>query len=449
MSSEHNPIAALINQIQQKWNDEASPFTDELKLFRWLIKPDEMRLFEGFLKLESSEHGSIPEILVAMLTPFNDTTSYSSDLIHDWIKNFQEDEKTKDKLKSKNIATDWDHSAFSKSGSALNPAQQFVNMLFSFHQKMIGGEKKLVVALFPRSISQTEEFCFWLTALLQYKIPKEIAFLIFDFIGDDYFENVCDKYPDLTKSLHVNLDLDGAVSKIVKSGNPNTVEYKLRECILEMGNAVQHNDLDKLNKWGQRALEVTQKSGVKSAFSSAHIIYAGMLFNFKKFNEIDTLLHKGLNIAKKGLELNDEACKPLLIQYYGYMAASLQLQNKLKEAIIAYAKQGDVAVEHKLSMMALMPYQQAYTLAKKHLPEQFPLLLQKAFETGTQLSKEEQQSSNLQGIAYDYMQLLEEGNQIKEATDVNTEMNKIFGIEWKESGETMSAFNLKSKQATV
>lgn len=70
MSSEHNPIAALISQIQQKWNDEASPLTDDIKLFRWLIKPDEMRLFEGFLKLESSEHGSIPEVLVAMLTPF-------------------------------------------------------------------------------------------------------------------------------------------------------------------------------------------------------------------------------------------------------------------------------------------------------------------------------------------------------------------------------------------
>lgn len=449
MSSEHNPIAVLINQIQQKWNDEASPFTDETKLFRWLIKPDEMRLYEGFLKLESSEHGSIPEVLVAMLTLFNNTSSYSLEIIKDWIKNFEVDKKTKEKISTKNISVDWDHSAFSKPDASLNKEQQLVNMLVSFHHEMVGKEKKLVVALFPRSISQTEEFCFWLTALLKCKIPKEITFLIFDFIGDDYFENVCDKYPDLTKSIHVNLDLDGAVSKIVKSGYPNTVEYKLRECILEMGNAVQNNDLDKLNKWGQRALEVTQKSGVKSAFSSAHIIYAGMLFNFKKFIEIDTLLHKGLNIAKKGFELNDEACKPLIIQYYGYIAASLQLQNKLKEAIIAYSKQGDVAVEHKVSMMALMPYQQAYTLAKKHLPEQYPLFLQKAFETGTQLSKEEQQSSNLQGIAYDYMQLLEEGNQIKEANEVNAVMVDIFGIDWKDNGETMSAFNLKSKQATA
>ena len=75
MLSEHNPIAELVHQIQQKWIDEASPFQN-LKLVRWLIKPDEARLYEGFLKLESTEHGAIPEILVAMLTPFLNEVNY-------------------------------------------------------------------------------------------------------------------------------------------------------------------------------------------------------------------------------------------------------------------------------------------------------------------------------------------------------------------------------------
>lgn len=449
MATEHNPIAVLISQIQNHWNKEASPYISQIKLFRWLIKPDEMRLFEGFLKLESSEHGSIPEVLVAMLTTFNDTSSYSSDLINDWIKNFEDDKKTKEKLTSKNISTDWDKNIFSKPDSLLNKEQQLVNMLVSFHQKMIGKEKKLVVTLFPRSISKTEEFCVWLAALLKCKIPNEITFLIFDFTDDNYFEKVCEEFPGTAKSLHINLDLDGAINKIARSGNPNTVEYKLRECILEMGNAVQNNNIDKLNQWGMRALEVTQKSGLKSAFSSAHIIYAGMLFNFKKFNEIDNLLHKGLNIAKKGLELNDDACKPLIIQYYGYMAASLQLQNKLPQAIEAFAKQGDVACEHKLFMMALMPYQQAYALAKKHLPEKLYSFLERAFNTSLLLSKEEQQSSNMQGIAFDYIQTLQESDQLQQASEINSQMNELFGHQWNESGYEMSAFNLKSKQQLV
>ena len=76
MLSEHNPIAQLVTQIQNKWIADASPFP-KLKIIRWLIKPEEARLFEGFLKLESTEHGAIPEILVAMLCPFKDETTYS------------------------------------------------------------------------------------------------------------------------------------------------------------------------------------------------------------------------------------------------------------------------------------------------------------------------------------------------------------------------------------
>lgn len=449
MATEHNPIAVLISQIQQNWNKEASPYISQIKLFRWLIKPDEMQLYEGYLKLESSEHGSIPEVLVAMLTPFKDSSSYSTNLISDWVKNFDEDTKTKEELKANGRAFEWDHSFFTQPNSSISHEQHFLNMLTSFYLKLIGKEKNLVVALFPHSISDNNDFCLWLTSLIQCTIPREISFLIFDLIGDNNYEDVCKRFPEVTKSLHVNLDLDGAVNKIIKSGNPNSVEYKLRECIVEMGNAVQNDNIDKLNNWGQRALEVTQKSGLKSAYSSAHIIYAGMLFNFKKYIEIDSLLQHGLNIARRGVEVNDEACKPLIIQFYGFMAASLQLQNKLTEAITAYSKQGDMAIEFSLSMMALTPYQQAYLLSKKNLPDKFPILIQKAFETGMQLSNEEQQSSNLKGIAFDYLQMLEESNQFEQVAIVNSRMVELFGVDWKNSAQEMSAFNFNSKKTTA
>ena len=64
MTYEHNPVIELLRQIQRKWTDDVSLFP-KLKLVRWLIKPEEARLYEDFLKIESTEHGAIPEILVA------------------------------------------------------------------------------------------------------------------------------------------------------------------------------------------------------------------------------------------------------------------------------------------------------------------------------------------------------------------------------------------------
>ena len=71
MSKEHNPIARLISQIQQKWINEIGT-NEEIQLVRWLIKPDQKRLYRGFLKLESTPYGSLPCVSVALLTPFED-----------------------------------------------------------------------------------------------------------------------------------------------------------------------------------------------------------------------------------------------------------------------------------------------------------------------------------------------------------------------------------------
>lgn len=50
MSLEHNPIAQLVTQIQNKWKDEVTPFP-LLKLVRWLIIPEQARTLRRFLKV--------------------------------------------------------------------------------------------------------------------------------------------------------------------------------------------------------------------------------------------------------------------------------------------------------------------------------------------------------------------------------------------------------------
>ena len=51
MNTEHNPIAVLVSKIQQKWNEEVHP-SAEYKLVRWIIRSEQARLYEGFLKLD-------------------------------------------------------------------------------------------------------------------------------------------------------------------------------------------------------------------------------------------------------------------------------------------------------------------------------------------------------------------------------------------------------------
>lgn len=440
MLSEHNPIAELIHQIQKKWIDDASPYP-QLKMVRWLIKPEQARLYEGFLKLESTEHGAIPEVLVAMLSPFKNRDTYSLSIINDWSTAFKEDRKTQEKLSAKGRVSTWDPEnflvePFVKNG---NRDHQLLQMLSSFHKEMMDKSMRLVVALFPHSIYDMEGFKQWLISLLKMEIPGEITFMIFDHIGENYFDKVFEKYPEITRSLHINLDLDGAISKIAKMGDPNSPEVKLRECILEMGQSLQKNNQTRLNEWGEKALQVTQRSGFKSMFATAHIVYAGMLFNFKQFDKIDSLLNKGLTIARQGLKTESASCKPLIIQFYGYIASSKQLQKKMPEAINAFEKQGDTATEYNLPGMALTPYRQAYTLSRKNLPHRHDELIQKAFSTGKSMQPEEQLNSCFAAIAFDYMQWFQAKQRWEEAGRIDIELKEIFGTDWKEQAKNPKA----------
>ena len=450
MSSEHNPVAELIHQIQKKWTDEISPFP-EIRLARWLIKPEQARLFEGFLKLESTEHGAIPEILVAMLTPFKDESSYALQLIQDWNKAFAADKKARETLAAAGKKS-WDPEVFlsGRPGPDGTHDLQLLKMFAAFRQEMMEAGTGLVVALFPHSIQNMDAFTWWLTELLKKPVPPGICIMIFDHIGEYYFDRLFQQYPDITKSLHIDLDLEGAVSKIAKMGDPNSPEVQLRECILEMGRALQLNNQARLHHWGEKALKVTQQSGLKSMYASAHLVYAGMLFSLKQFEKIDGLLENGLTIAKKGLAAEAAACKPLLIQFYGYTAASKQLQKKIKEAITAFETQGNLAIAYQLPAMALMPLRQAYMLSRKEIPQRYEELLQHAFATGRALQKEEQANSCFPSIALDFMQLNQHLQQWEVVKQTDDECQAIFGTDWKEKAKNPNAFYSKNtKEAAI
>lgn len=449
MSSEHNPIAELIHQIQKKWTDEVSPFP-EIKLARWLIKPEQARLFEGFLKLESTEHGALPEILVAMLTPFTSEQTYALDLIHDWTKAFAADKKTQEQLAAAG-KNNWHPQSFSSARPDNDGTHdlQLLKMFSSFQKEMMDNNTVLVVALFPHSIQNMDAFKWWLGEMLQKPVPSKICLMIFDHIGEYYFDRLFEQYPDITKSLHIDLDLDGAISKIAKMGDPNSPEVQLRECILEMGRALQLNNQASLHHWGEKALKTTQQSGLKSMYASAHLVYAGMLFSLKQFSKIDALLYNGMAIAKKGLTAEAAACKPLLIQFYGYTASSQQLQKKIKEAISAFETQGNLAVTYQLPAMALMPLRQAYMLSKKEIPQRYEELLQHAFATGKALQKEEKENSCFPLIALDFMQMKQHLQQWDEVTQTDNECQEIFGANWKEKAKDPNAFYPKNTKEAV
>ncbi len=450
MSNEHNPIAQLVQQIQQKWKTEVSP-DKKLQLVRWIIQPGEARLYEGFLKLESTPHGSLSEHLITLLTPFQEQSDYAGQLITDWVDTWNKDTKTRQQLEQQGISADWDGNSFVKRATAKseNTNKLLLEMLVSFQHHFSLNENGLILALFPQSVAHLQSYRKWLEKIIAEGIPSKLKFMVFDYVEYRFLDLLMEQYPAITKSLRVEADMEGAMRKIAAQGDPNSPEIQFRNCLFQMSDAVREKNIHKLQEWGKKGQEVTQRTGLKSMYSTAFIVYAGMLFNFKQYEQIDELLKKGLLLAEQGRETGDVACEPLIIQYHGYQASSLQLQNKMKEAIRAFTRQAEVAMEFKLHAQALSAYRQAYTLSKKHLKEEYNERLEMAYLAGKQIPAEELKTSDICFIAYDYFKLKEKQEYIEMCESVDKFIAPVFGDNWKDTVEKTLEQNTPKKSNAI
>ncbi|MFD2726302.1 hypothetical protein [Hyunsoonleella rubra] len=436
MSNEHNPIALLVSKIQQTWNSEISPHQD-INLVRWIIKPEQSKLYEGFLKLESTPHGNIPDMLLVLLTPFSSIEHHSKQIISEWAKAYREYQATTNQSDEKKNTSNWDVDAFEQqlTDNSDSNNQLLVKMITSF-QNSLPENRPFTLALFPYTVEDTKAYSKWLHSILKQGIPPNNRLMIFDHANERYFDYLCDKYEISSRSLAVPLDLEGAVSKLANSGDPNDPEIQFRQCILKMSKCVKNKNMTELQKWGEKGLLITQKTGIKSMYSTAHIIYAAMLFNFKEFELVDTLLMKGLALAKQGLKAGDDVCKSLIIQYYGFQASSKQLQKKYEEATNLFCKQADTANEIGYPQQSLNAWWMAYSSIKKLDKERYKLIVEKAYKNGIKLDKDTLKSTSMGFIAADYYNILDGTKESDTCLEINQFMFDLEGENWKADVET-------------
>lgn len=436
MSSEHNPIAQLISQLQYKWNSDVTPYPN-LKLVRWLIIPEQARLYEGFLKLESTPHGSLPDMVIVLLTQFTDKKLHSEHLCKDWINAYKKDKKTLKAISEEHTNFKWDIASFEdKSINTTNHNELLIEMLQTFQEALPDKNRALTLALFPYSVESAKEYASWINTLLTLGLPENVRFMIFDYADERYFDTLLKAHEESAKTLAIPLDLDGAISKIASSGDTNKPDVVFRQCMLKMSKAVTNSNLTNLHKWGKKGLEATQRSGNKTLYGTAHLVYAGMLFNFKEYEAIDDLLQKGLAISKQGLKMGDDACKPILIQFYGFQASSKQLQKKKEDAANLFCKQADTALEHGFSQQPLTAWWMASSVIKKKDKQKFKEIVSKAYDYGNKQEKETLQSTCMSFIAADYYTILDNDDKKEDCIKVDDFMKEIDGEDWRDQIES-------------
>jgi hypothetical protein len=437
MDTQHNPIAQRINEMQDVWQQKVLPHH---ALVRWWLKPTDARMYEGFCRLEATEHGGLEDSFVFFYTPFEDENSYSSDILKDWLQELNPPAEKRQQLIAQGIPLNKiDVAGYQASvDDEDTDTDQLLLSLLSIYAKLIGPKTTLVLALLPKSMASIGGFARWLQTIMEKPLPPKVRLLVLDHDTDNYWGELFGNFNDRSVTLDHDLRMDEAIKELATGGNASDPQVQYRKCLFEMGAAVQNNNLPRLHEWGKKALDSSTQSGDKTLLATAYITYAGMLFHFKEQTATHDLLDKGMNVCQQQVAAGDMAAVPLLLQFYGYKAAIYQHQKDTKQALEWFMRQGHFAKKHELNIQAVSAYSKAFVLANHQGSDRATEAIEAAILLTPVLKKEEVQTSEYPYLAYDYLYRAKHGvlrSSDEKISAVETLMQESYGKSWRKTVE--------------
>jgi hypothetical protein len=432
MSNEHNPISRKIDHLRELWISETGK-NPGYSLARWLMLPDDIDLLVGFLKLESTSYGQLPEVFVILLTPFSSGESFPSELVKDWINMYKIEKK-----KNNADQYSWDYTPFetrlSKDEYNLTGGNLLFDMLQNFKEYIGDENKDLLLGLIPQYVCDFKDYNLWLNKIVQLKsLPKGVKILTVDHITKGYLDDVFINNVENVITLEPgNMDLFGAMKKIATQGNPNDPQVRMRKIMFEMSDAVVKNQKERLDNLGEELIKVGQRSSQKSFFASVFLIYSGFLMQFKDTDKIDMLLDRAIKIAKSGLP-GECDCIPVIIQLFAFKGSNFALSKEFEKTIEWYKIQAKFCIENNFQSMAISAYKNALIIAgKNNLDEEYNNCLKAGFDLGITMNNEELKQTEYGFIAFHYYRMLKE-NKDPIADNIKERMITVFGPDWEES----------------
>lgn len=428
MSNQHNAIAQRIDVLRRKWQEKTEKHP-EWKVARWLMEPADAELYTGMLKLESSPYGALPEVFVAMFTPFDDVDTFSHQLTGDWIEVYESEKEQHPELS-------WDNEALKTKLSASpedHPRDELLlETLYSF-SKFIGEKKKLVLSLVPRHVKNFIDYNDWVIRLYQKGLPDNVSIMLLDHTSERYLERALNEtYPESFTLEPGDMNMKGAIQDLATKGDPADPQIQFRKCLFEMSKAVSKNRKEEVHKWGEQMLIVTQRTGDKNFFASAHLIFAGFLMHFKDESKTTLLLDQGIRIIKPEAKDNAEAGATLM-QLYSYQGAQASMKKEYKEAVKWFMLQAQAAKDAGFPQMSIGAYKMALFTADRHrkLEEEYNHVLHEGYRTGLDMKDEDLKVTEYAYIAHQYLMFYEEA-ETKETSALNKRMVSLYGDNWRD-----------------
>jgi hypothetical protein len=426
-----------LKAMARQWQQEVRP---RHQLIRWMLRPEDHRMYEGFCRLEASQHGSLNNLFVFFYTPFRETESYSHTIMANWLQEHDENIEQKKLLAAAGVKGEWDTKIFKEAVAATDYAacnHLLPKMIDSYRQWLQMPQTSFVLALLPKEMPSPPAFTAWLETWMQQHLPDGAQLLLFDHVQGNFWGAVFEKYAGQSCTMQHDLRMEQAIREIATTGAATDPQASFRQCLFEMGEASTKKDRQRLQEWGEKALALGRKSGDALLLATAYISYAGMLFNFKAHEKIDTLLEEGLQVCIKGIGKGEESMKSLLLQYYAYKGSHCQIRKQRKEALGWFMRMGEEAAAFGFFTQSISAWYKTFIFARyKNFDTEKDKAVLSAMQLTDKLGPEDILSSEYPFLAAAFLQdRLDKWAGLRQ--QVEDKMQQACGPGWREGVEEM------------
>ena len=441
-----------LGEMARRWQQQVLP---RHRLIRWVLNPEDSRMYEGFCRLEASQHGSLDNLLVLFYTPFRSAENFSRALMENWLQEYDENTAQRESLAAAGIKGSWDTAPFRAALAALalatGPAHQpgtgqpaagqcdalLPKMIRSYREWLGLPSSDFVLALLPKEMDSPAEFQAWLQTWMRQDLPAHVQLLLFDHVKGNFWGEIFERYDASSCTLQHDLRMKEAIREIATSGAATDPQAMFRQCLFEMGEASGKKDIRRLHHSGEKAIALGRKSGDSNLLATAYISYAGMLFNFKAHEKIEDLLDKGMETCRKDIAVNPESMRPLLLQFYAYKGSHCQLRKQRKEALGWFFRMGEEATRFGYFSQAISAYYKTFIFARnKHFDTEKEKSVLAAMQLSDNLTMEEITASEYPFLALEFMNNREDSTR-ETRQQVEDKMQQAYGSGWRAAVEEM------------
>ncbi len=253
MAAAKNAVEKRLDLLHDQYTEFA--LSEQARVLRWLVRPDEVRMIETFVETESHERsGSTPDLFFLLRRPFVDPGRHGRLLVEDFVTGYEEVEA---QLVEEGFDASWVPPPM-HGADDLGSLVRVANSFRAHYQSLV---THLVLVLMPQYLeAPVELWDRWLALLAARCEALELRFVVLDDVAAPRLVELGASPRTWTKAAE--LDMPAAVEDLAKSdGDLEHPGARFRIKLAQLGEAVGKGELERARQLADAAAKLARNHG--------------------------------------------------------------------------------------------------------------------------------------------------------------------------------------------